>query len=71
MSMDINMTSMANLEISLNKANTGQQILMKTLEKSAQTAQAESAETPRPVVSTGTEKQGRINRDYPEALKTG
>ncbi len=59
--MDINASALASREMALNKAHVGQDILMKTLEKSAETKQAQSADTQRPVERTGAEKLGRID----------
>lgn len=59
--MDINMTSLANREMALNKANVGQDILAKTLEKSAEVKAQQQSETTRPVERMEADRQGRID----------
>jgi len=59
--MDINTSALASREMALNKAHVGQDILMKTLEKSAESKEAQSSDTQRPVERAGAEKTGRID----------
>lgn len=59
--MDVNMASLVSQEIALNKANVGQDILMKTLEKGAEAKASQGAESPRPVEPAQGDKQGRID----------
>ena len=56
--MEIGASSMAAREVALNKANVGQDILQKTLEK---TEQLEQADTAKPVKEVAGDKQGRID----------
>lgn len=59
--MDMSIGNMAARETSLNKASVGQDILLKTLEKSAEAQQKNEAATPRPVERLEADKQGRID----------
>lgn len=59
--MDVNMSGLAAREISLNKANTGQDILLKTLEKTEEGKQKQTPGAPRPVERVDSDKQGRID----------
>lgn len=61
MAMEVNMNVMANKEISLNRQNTDQEILLKTLEKTADIKQRQQAGEPRTVDQAGGEKQGKID----------
>lgn len=56
--MEIGASSMAAREVALNKANVGQDILQKTLEK---TEQSQQADTAKPVKEVAADKQGRID----------
>ena len=56
--MEIASSTLASREIAINKSNVGNDILQKTLEKSEELQQAESA---KPVQQTNPEKQGRID----------
>lgn len=59
--MDINMANLANREMTLNKANVGQDILAKTLEKGAEIKAQQESETTRPVERMEADKQGKID----------
>jgi hypothetical protein len=59
--MEVNMNGMASKEISLYKQNTDQDILMKTLEKSAEIKQRQQAGEPRVIDKVRGEKQGNID----------
>ncbi len=59
--MEVNMSGMAAREMALNKANTDQEILQKSLAKTQEVLKPQEAGEPRPVEQTGTEKQGRID----------
>jgi len=56
--MEVGSTTMAAREISINKANTGQDILQKTLEKSEEIQQNEAS---KPVNQVKNNKQGGID----------
>ncbi len=56
--MEIASNTMASREISINKQNTGQDILQKTLEK---TVEAEQMSTSKPVQQVSADKQGSID----------
>ena len=56
--MEIGPSSMAAREIALNKQNTGQDILQKTLDK---TEQAQQNEASKPVAQVNDAKQGGID----------
>ena len=59
--MEISSATLANRELSLNRANVGQDILQKTLEKSEETKQAQQADKPQEVRKPEADKQGRID----------
>lgn len=59
--MDMSIGNVAARETAINKANVGQDILMKTLEKSAEAQQQNKSETARPVQQVQPDKQGRID----------
>jgi hypothetical protein len=59
--MEIQPNVVANREASINKQNVNQDILQKTLEKSAKTAQRQQAGEPRAVNQVRGEKQGEID----------
>jgi hypothetical protein len=61
MAMEINMSGMANREISLNRQNTDQDILLKTLEKTAEIKQRQQAGEPKTIDQVRSEKQGKID----------
>lgn len=56
--MEIGASSMASREMALNKANVGQEILQKTLEKTEQSQQSDAI---KPVEQVPDDKQGRID----------
>lgn len=56
--MEIGASSMAAREMALNKANVGQEILQKTLEKTEQSQQSDAT---KPVEQVAADKQGRID----------
>ncbi len=58
--MDVSATSTAGRAMELNKAGIGQEIMSKSLEKSAN-PQAQKAETQRPVPKANSGKQGHID----------
>ncbi len=59
--MEVNMSGLATREMALNKANTEQEILQKTMAKAQEVQKPQEAGEPRPVEQTGSEKQGRID----------
>lgn len=59
--MDMSMGNMAARATSLNKVTVGQDILLKTLEKTEEAKQNNEAATPRPVERLEADKQGRID----------
>jgi hypothetical protein len=59
--MEVSMSGLAAREVSLNKSNTDQDILQKTLAKTQEVLKTQEAGEPRPVEQTGTQKQGRID----------
>jgi len=59
--MEINMDMMSKREMSLLKQNTNQEILQKTLEKTAEIKQQQQAGEPRIIDQVRGEKQGRID----------
>jgi hypothetical protein len=59
--MDMSIDNMAARATSLNKATVGQDILLKTLEKSAEAQVKNEATTARPVERLEADKQGRID----------
>ncbi|MCP3932146.1 MAG: hypothetical protein GY705_23990 [Bacteroidetes bacterium] len=59
--MEVNMSGLAAREVSLNKRNTEQEILQKTLAKTQEVQKQQEVDEPRPVEQTGTQKQGRID----------
>ncbi|WP_136809309.1 hypothetical protein [Desulfosediminicola flagellatus] len=59
--MDVSMGALNAQAMSLNKASVGQEILLKTLEKSEGTKLNNTAMESRPVEKAQTERQGRIN----------
>lgn len=59
--MEIQMNGMANREISLNRQNTDQDILLKTLEKTEEIKQRQKAGEPQTVDRVRDGKQGRID----------
>jgi len=61
MAMEVNMNAMASREMSLNKQNTNQEILQKTLEKTAEIKQRQHAGEPRAIDQVRSEKQGKID----------
>jgi hypothetical protein len=61
MVMEINMDVMTKREMSLLKQNTDQEILQKSLEKSAEIKQKQQAGEPRVVDQVRGQKQGRID----------
>jgi hypothetical protein len=61
MAMEVNMNGMASREMSLYKQNANQDILQKTLEKTAEIKQRQQAGEPRVVDQVGGRKQGKID----------
>ena len=61
MAMEVNMNGMASREMSLYKQNTNQEILQKTLEKTAEIKPRQQAGEPRAVDKVGGRKQGKID----------
>ena len=59
--MEISSTTLANREQSLNRANVGQDILQRTLEKSEETQQLQQADKPQEVRKPEADKLGRID----------
>ena len=59
--MEISSATLFNREQSLNRANVGQDILQKTLEKAEETKQVQQADKPEAVRQTEADKQGRID----------
>ena len=59
--MEVNMNGMASREMSLYKQNTNQEILQKTLEKTAEIKQRQQAGEPRVVDQVRGQKQGKID----------
>ncbi len=59
--MEISATTLANRELSLNRANVGQDILQRTLEKSDEAKQLQEADKPVEVRKPEGDKQGRID----------
>lgn len=59
--MDVQMSALSSQATALNRASVGQDILLKTLEKSDETKLTNAAMEPRPVEKAQPEKQGRIN----------
>lgn len=59
--MDISMSALNAQAMSMNKASVGQEILLKTLEKTEGSKLNTVAMEARPVEKTQTERQGRID----------
>jgi len=59
--MEISSATLANRELSLNRANVGQDILQKTLEKAEETKQVQQADKPEEVRKPEADKQSRID----------
>lgn len=59
--MDMSLGNVAARETALNKASVGQDILLKTLEKTAEAQQKNNTESARPVERPEADKQGRID----------
>lgn len=59
--MDVNMSQLNSQAMSLNKASVGQEILLRSMEKSQESKLNNVAMEPRPVEKTQTERQGRID----------
>lgn len=59
--MDVSMGALNAQAMSLNKASVGQEILLKTLEKSEGTKLNNAVMESRPVEKAQTERQGRID----------
>jgi hypothetical protein len=61
MAMEVNMNALASREMSLNKQNADQEILQKTLEKTAEIKQRQQAGEPRVINQVRGQKQGKID----------
>ncbi len=59
--MEISSATLANRELTLNKANVGGDILQRTLEKAEETKQVQQADKPEEVRKPEADKQGRID----------
>ena len=59
--MEIHSNGMANRKASIDRQNTNQEILQKTLEKSAKINQRQQAGEPRVINQVRGEKQGKID----------
>lgn len=59
--MEISMSGLAAREMALNKANVGNDILLKTLEKTEEAKRKHEAGEPRAVERAEPDKQGRID----------
>ena len=59
--MEISSATLYNREQSLNRANVGQDILQRTLEKQEEVRQVQQADKPEEVRKPEADKQGRID----------
>lgn len=59
--MDVQMSAITAQATAQNRASVGQDILLKTLEKSEESKLTTAAQEPRPVEKTQPERQGRID----------
>lgn len=59
--MQINSSSMAYREMALNRANTGEEILNRTMAKTEEGEQKNEASEPKPAEGPKSSKQGRID----------
>lgn len=59
--MEISSATLANREIAMNRANVGQDILQRSLEKSEEAKQAQQQDKPQEVRQPEANKQGHID----------
>lgn len=59
--MEASSLTLANRELSLNKANVGQDMLQKNVEKSEEIKQLQADDKPTEVRKTEADKQGRLD----------